>query len=85
MFPSGHGLSYTTFTGSELAISPTSFQSGMRRELLDRQEWNTRANLGLAIFKWIEAFCNPRCRHSALGYLSPVQFEELHIAALTAA
>jgi putative transposase len=40
---------------------------------------------GSAIFEWIEAFYNPRRRHSALGYLGPVQLEELHTAALTAA
>jgi putative transposase len=62
-----------------------SFWSTMQRELLDRQRWATRADLGSAIFEWIEAFSNPRRRHSALGYLSPVQFEELHAAALTAA
>ena len=62
-----------------------SFWSTMQRELLDRQKWDTRADLGSAIFEWIEAFYNPRRRHSALGYLSPVQFEELHTAALTAA
>ncbi|SFU08348.1 Transposase InsO and inactivated derivatives [Geodermatophilus amargosae] len=62
-----------------------SFWSSMQRELLDRQTWDTRADLGSAIFKWIEAFYNPRRRHSALGYLSPVAFEHLHTAALTAA
>ena len=62
-----------------------SFWSTMQRELLDRQRWASRAALGSAIFEWIEAFYNPRRRHSALGYLSPVQFEELHTAALTAA
>ena len=59
--------------------------STMQRELLDRQRWATRADLGSAIFEWIEAFYNPRRRHSALGYLSPVQFEEIYTAALTAA
>ncbi len=62
-----------------------SFWSTMQRELLDRQQWDTRADLGSAIFEWIEAFYNPRRRHSALGYLSPAQFEHLHTAALTAA
>jgi putative transposase len=57
----------------------------MQRELLDRQTWTSRADLGSAIFEWIEAFYNPRRRHSALGYPSPVQFEDLHTAAVTAA
>jgi putative transposase len=62
-----------------------SFWSSIQRELLDRQKWDTKADLGSAIFEWIEAFYNPRRRHSALGYLPPVQFEALHTAALTAA
>jgi transposase InsO family protein len=57
----------------------------MQRELLDRRRWSTRAELGSAIFEWIEGFYNPRRRHSGLGYLSPAQFEALHTAALTAA
>ena len=62
-----------------------SFCSTMQRELLDRQRWDSRGELGSAIFEWIEAFYNPRRRHSALGYLSPVEFEGLHTAAHTAA
>ena len=57
----------------------------MQRELLDRQRWALEADLGSATFEWIEAFYNPRRRHSALGHLSPVRFEEPHTATLTAA
>jgi len=28
------------------------------------------------VFDYIERFYNPRRRHSTLGYLSPVEFEE---------
>jgi putative transposase len=62
-----------------------SFWSTMQRELLDRQPWTTKAALGAAIFEWIEAFYNPRRRHSSLDYRSPIEFENLHTAALTAA
>ena len=62
-----------------------SFRSTMQREPLDRQRWASRTDPGSAIFEWIEVFYNPRRRHPALGYLSPVQFEERHTAALTAA
>lgn len=62
-----------------------SFWSTMQHELLDRQTWPTQAALGSAIFEWIEAFYNPCRRHSALGYRSPIEFENLHTAGLTAA
>jgi putative transposase len=62
-----------------------SFWSTLQRELLDRQHWTTRADLGSAIFEWIEAFYNPRRRHSALGYRSPHEFEALHTAPPAAA
>jgi hypothetical protein len=42
----------------------------MQRELLDRQTWTTRADLGSAIFKWIEACYNPRRRQDTLGRLT---------------
>ena len=62
-----------------------SFWSTMQRELLDRQTWTTRADLGTAIFEWIEAFYNPVRRHSALGYRSPHEFTALHTTTGTAA
>jgi transposase InsO family protein len=36
-----------------------SLWSTMQRELLDRRQWSTRAELGSAIFEWIEAFYKP--------------------------
>jgi transposase InsO family protein len=57
----------------------------MQVELLDRRRWRTRLELANAMFDYLEIFHNRRRRHSALGYLSPVQFEELHTAALTPA
>lgn len=62
-----------------------SFWSTVQRELLDTQSWSTREQLASAIFEWIEAWYNPRRRHTSLGMLSPHEHETLHTAALTAA
>jgi len=63
-----------------------SFWSTMQRELRDRRTWTTRAELGSAIFEWIEGFYNPTRRHSALGYHSPADYETINTtAALTTA
>ena len=55
-----------------------SFWSTMQRELLDRQQWNSKVELASAIFEWIEGWYNPRRRHSTLGMLSPHEYETLH-------
>jgi putative transposase len=47
--------------------------------------WQTRAELASAIFEYIEAFYNPRRRHSSIGNLSPVEFETQHTNAAIAA
>jgi len=52
------------------------FWSRMQVELLDRQSWRTRIELANAIFEYLEIFHNRRRRHSALGMLTPVEFEE---------
>ncbi len=55
-----------------------SFFSTLQRELLDTRRWESRAELGSAIFEWIEAWYNPRRRHTSLGGLSPVAYEHHH-------
>jgi putative transposase len=52
-----------------------SFFSTLQRELLDEHHWNTRRQLALAVFEWIEAWYNPRRRHSSINNLSPIDFE----------
>ena len=52
-----------------------SFFASLETELIDRSSWRTRADARLAVFDYIEAFYNPRRRHSGLGYLSPAEFE----------
>lgn len=62
-----------------------SLWSTMQRELLDRSTWASRTEVSSAMFEWIEGFYNPTRRHTALGNLSPVEFEALHIPADAAA
>lgn len=52
-----------------------SLWSTMQRELLDTRTWDSPEQLGSAIFEWIEAWYNPRRRHTSLGMLSPVDYE----------
>ncbi len=53
-----------------------SFFATLQTELLDRSTWPTREGLAQAVFGFIEAFYNPRRRHSTLGYLSPADYEQ---------
>ena len=39
-----------------------------------RRSWHTRRQAEMAIFEYINGFYNPRRRHSALGWKSPVAF-----------
>lgn len=55
-----------------------SFWSRMQVELLDRRTWRTRVELANAIFEYLEIFHNRQRRHSALGMLTPVEFETRH-------
>ena len=52
-----------------------SFFATLKRELVYRHRFATRAQAIQAIFEYIEVFYNRLRRHSHLGYLSPVQFE----------
>jgi putative transposase len=56
-----------------------SFFSTLKKELVRRQTWKTRRELGAAVFEYIEVFYNRERRHSTLGYLSPEQYEEQSI------
>ena len=52
-----------------------SFFATLECELIDRQRFPTPAAARRAVFDFIEAWYNPRRRHSALAYLSPLAYE----------
>ena len=56
-----------------------SFVATLKTELLYRNGWPTRQAARTALFEYIECFYNGRRRHSALGYLSPVEYEEVRL------
>ena len=56
-----------------------SFVATLKTELLYRNAWPTRQATRTAVFEYIEGFYNTRRRHSALGYLSPAEFEEVRL------
>jgi putative transposase len=53
-----------------------SFVSTLKCELVRRMKFPTRQAARTAIFDYLEAFYNTRRLHSALGYMSPADFEE---------
>jgi putative transposase len=52
-----------------------SFFATLECELLADRRFRTQAEARMAVFEFIEGWYNPRRRHSALGYLSPINFE----------
>ena len=55
-----------------------SFFASLETELLDAHGVRGAAETRMALFQWIEGWYNSRRRHSALGYLSPNDFEKQH-------
>lgn len=52
-----------------------SFFASLKRELMHGARWVSQQQARLDVFRWI-SFCSLRRRHSTLGYLSPIQFEQ---------
>jgi putative transposase len=57
-----------------------SFFGTLQLELLDEHRWENRQQLAVAVFEWIEAWYNPKRRHSYCQMLSPVDYEAAHAA-----
>jgi putative transposase len=52
-----------------------SFFATLECELLNRRSFKTQVEARLAVFDFIEGWYNPHRRHSALDYLSPINYE----------
>ncbi len=53
-----------------------SFFSTLECEVLARRRFRSQAEARMEVFSYIEGFYNPLRRHSALGYRSPVVYEQ---------
>ena len=56
------------------AMVETFFKT-LKNELVWRTTFQTRAEAIVALARYIDGFYNPRRRHSALAFTSPIQFE----------
>jgi putative transposase len=52
-----------------------SFFATLECELFDRRHFRTQAEAKMAVFDFLEGWYNPRRRHSALDYRSPIPYE----------
>lgn len=53
-----------------------SFFKSLKTERTDRKLYRTRADAKADVFNYIEVFYNGKRRHSTIGYISPMQFEQ---------
>ena len=72
-----HGL-MASMSGKENCYDNSaveSFFKSLKAELVWRRNWQTRREVEVALFEYINGFYNPRRRHSALRWKSPVAFK----------
>ena len=58
-----------------------SFFATLKKELIHRRSWTSRAELRSALFEYLEVFYNRRRLHSFIDYKTPAQFEQDFTAA----
>ena len=70
-----YGPSSVACSLEPVAFTCSIFKS-LKAELVWRRDWHTRRDVEIALFEYINGFYNPRRKHSALGWKSPVAFEQ---------
>ncbi len=53
-----------------------SFFATLKKELVHHEKYQTKEEAKASLFHYIEVFYNHKRRHSALGYLSPHDYEQ---------
>lgn len=73
----GHGISMSMSRAGECYDNAAmeSFWSTLKTEWVYPQDYKTKEQARQSIFKYIECWYNRKRRHSAIGYISPEQFE----------
>ncbi|HVC86055.1 MAG TPA: IS3 family transposase [Gaiellaceae bacterium] len=56
-----------------------SFFATLKKELINRRSWPSKAELRTEVFDYIEVFYNRERRHSTLGQRSPADYEKINI------
>ena len=79
---SDQGGQYTSLAfGARCRKWDVALSMGSVGDCFDRTTLSTHAEARAAVFDFVEGWYNTRRRHSALGYVSPLEFERLHAAA----
>ena len=81
--PLSSGSSVVDYAGQLLQAE--SFWATIKVGFLDRYLWPTKATAKLAVGDWIERVYNRRRRHSAIGMISPADYENRHTQTAQAA
>ena len=55
-----------------------SFFATLKKELINRRSWRSKAELRTEVFDYIEVFYNRERRHSTLGQRSPADYEKIN-------
>jgi putative transposase len=50
----------------------------LKKELINRRSWPTKAELRTEVFDYIEVFYNRERRHNTLGQRSPADYEKIN-------